>query len=453
MSLLAVSLTFMFLQLLSLKALDNTLISRFRVLASLQRLLLFQNHRKVLVKHLKIFTEVSREHGVPIFLFYPPLSNLPARNSTSFQSHESNDCELLCDHQLQGFTFGVISSEWQAEQNQPLVALISQFRSHLHSQGYLTACHSVEEPWFDSSEDFLNIKLIVSSCSISQGIYPVELLIFYDRKSYLWHGPLQGSARTKFLEFSGAYNRFSIEEKIIDGVHLKVPAEPDKLTAEKTQAQFKGCNLTNARQFYSKYGRDVSPDAVLFKRKAFEVLSSAVNALDRLDVRFWLSSGTCLGWFRQCDIIPHSKDVDLGIWIKDYNPLILSAFETIGLRLKHRFGRIEDSFELSFRTDEDFVKLDIFFFYEEKDYMWNGGTQARTGKKFKYTFPTFTLCWTDFLELKVRIPCETESYVMANYGSDWHVPIREWNWKKSPPNVRENGRWDEKDWGEVIQLF
>lgn len=78
-------------------------------------------------------------------------------------------------------------------------------------------------------------------------------------------------------------------------MHLKVPAEPDKLTAEKTQAQFKGCNLTNARQFYSKYGRDVSPDAVLFKRKAFEVLSSAVNALDRLDVRFWLSSGTCLG--------------------------------------------------------------------------------------------------------------------------------------------------------------
>jgi hypothetical protein len=44
---------------------------------------------------------------------------------------------------------------------------------------------------------------------------------------------------------------------------------------------------------------------------------------------------------------------------------------------------VEDSFELSFRTSEEKVKLDIFFFYEEKDYMWNGGTQARTGKKFK----------------------------------------------------------------------
>ena len=71
----------------------------------------------------------------------------------------------------------------------------------------------------------------------------------------------------------------------------------------------------------------------------------------------------------------------------------------------------------------------------------------------RYIFPKFTLCWTEFLELKVRIPCETESYVMANYGKDWHVPIKEWNWKESPPNVRENGQWDEKDWGEVIQLF
>lgn len=47
------------------------------------------------------------------------------------------------------------------------------------------------------------------------------------------------------------------------------------------------------------------------------------------------------------------------------------------------FVQIDDSFELSFRTEEDYVKLDIFFFYEEKEYMWNGGTQAKTGKKFK----------------------------------------------------------------------
>lgn len=450
--LLVISLSFLFLQLLSLKAIDNTLISRLKVVESLQRLLLLRDHgqKNVVLRHLKIFGEVSREHGMPIFLFHPLNSSLLAQNSNVLQG---DPCELLCKHQ--GFVFGVINSEWQMRPMRQLPTVMSQFRFNLHSRGFHAICHNVQEPWFDSSKDFLDIKLIVSSCSISLDNIFIELLIFYDRQSYLWHGPLQRDTATKikFTMFSGAYGRFSFENKIIDGLKLRVPADPRKLASEQNHSRFTGCNLTNSQRFYSKYGRDISPDAVLFKKKAFQVLSSAASVLERLSVRFWLSSGTCLGWFRQCDIIPHSKDVDIGIWIKDYNPLLISEFKTNGLVLKHRFGRVQDSFELSFRNEEDYVKLDIFFFYEENDNMWNGGTQAKSGRKFKYTFPKFTLCWTEFLELKVRVPCETESYVMANYGNDWQVPIKEWNWKESPPNVRENGIWNEEDWGEVIQLF
>jgi len=444
-----ISVTFLFLQLLSLKAIDSSLISRFRVLESLRRLLPYKNQRDLVLEHLKTFTVLSKEHGVPTFLFHPLLLSTTTSNTLQYQGNDQ--CELLCDYE--SLVFGVISSAWQKRKSEPMSALIFQFRIHLQSQGFHTVCHNVQEPWFDSSKDFMNIELIISSCSISHGDTVIELLIFYDRKSYLWHGPLLEDSTAKHIKYAEALNRFSIEEKVIDGIHLHVPAHPDKLASEQNQTHFTGCNLTNARQFYSKYGRDVSPDAVLFKKKALEVLSTAINALDRLGVRFWLSSGTCLGWFRQCDIIPHSKDVDIGIWIKDYNPLLISEFEKSGLILKHRFGRIEDSFELSFRTKGDYVKLDIFFFYEESDYMWNGGTQARTGKKFKYIFPKFTLCWTDLLGLKVRVPSETESYIMANYGKDWHVPVKEWNWKASPPNVRENGQWEEKDWAEVIQLF
>lgn len=42
---------------------------------------------------------------------------------------------------------------------------------------------------------------------------------------------------------------------------------------------------------------------------------------------------------------------------------------------------MEDSLELSFLSDD--VKLDIFFFYEDGDIVWNGGTQAKSGRKFK----------------------------------------------------------------------
>jgi hypothetical protein len=87
------------------------------------------------------------------------------------------------------------------------------------------------------------------------------------------------------------------------------------------------------------------------------------------------------GYFRQCDIIPYSKDVDIGIFITDYSEKILPEFLEHGFTLKHWFGKVNDSLELSFSSGD--LKLDIFFFYEDGQFLWNGGTQAKSGKKFK----------------------------------------------------------------------
>ncbi len=72
---------------------------------------------------------------------------------------------------------------------------------------------------------------------------------------------------------------------------------------------------------------------------------------------------------------------------------------------------------------------------------------------FRYRFPKFHVCWTEFLSMKVRIPCETESYIEANYGKNWFEPVTTWDWKKSPPNVIENGKWAKDEWERVIQLY
>ena len=55
--------------------------------------------------------------------------------------------------------------------------------------------------------------------------------------------------------------------------------------------------------------------------------------------------------------------------------------------------------------------------------------------------------------MKVRVPCETLSYVEANYGTNWFEPVTKWDWKKSPPNVRENGQWSKDEWTDVIKLY
>lgn len=72
---------------------------------------------------------------------------------------------------------------------------------------------------------------------------------------------------------------------------------------------------------------------------------------------------------------------------------------------------------------------------------------------FRYTFPKFTLCWTLFRDLKVRIPCETNEYIIANYGNNWFTPVISWDWKTSPPNVQPNGMWKTSELSEVIKLY
>jgi len=46
------------------------------------------------------------------------------------------------------------------------------------------------------------------------------------------------------------------------------------------------------------------------------------------------------GWFRQCGLIPYSKDVDIGIWIAEYNDQLISRMQNNGLELIHRFGKV-----------------------------------------------------------------------------------------------------------------
>ena len=83
--------------------------------------------------------------------------------------------------------------------------------------------------------------------------------------------------------------------------------------------------------------------------------------------------------------------------------------------------------------------------------MWNGGTQARTGNKYRYDFPAPALCWSELAGLAVRVPCDYAPYIEANYGSGWRVPQERWDWKRSPPNVRPNGRWPEATWAHTVQ--
>lgn len=395
------------------------------------------------------FLEISRTLGVPIISVDRNVLLL-LENGTN-ERHDR--CFYFCQQKVASFA----TINTFLEPNVPFVSLLKSARFTVLSVYNLDA---------KLASDNIN-STIATHFIITRGTKVIHLTILHVRIGrFWWHGSLRPFSPQlenhlsalgvyqkdfKFAATEGAYDIFDYVEVKFDKISLYIPKDVQKFLQQLDESEFIECNYTRAKIFHNTYKEEKSEDELLFKEKAMEVLAKATRALNKLQVPFWLSSGTCLGYYRQCDIITYSRDVDIGIFIKDYHPVLSQMLVSRGLRLVHSFGRVNDSFELSFVYHN--VKLDIFFFYEEDDHVWNGGTQVKTGRKFKYIFPRFRLCWTDFNDVKLRIPCDTEEYIEANYGRDWFEPVRNWDWKSSPFNVHDNGVWPVNERSQVIRRF
>lgn len=402
-------------------------------------------------KVVKQFLGLVSAHNIPLYLIDPlVLGQMNENIHQDASTARALNCQYLCAPR-EFTTFALLGKFWKNEMF---------LKREAEELGFQWMELSGKDPRLAGMDGLSGTEIPLHYIFKLQN-HAIHLVVFYERSgNYLWHGQLrlkQNVDKTfmhfrklHFGRYPGAYNKPELHLALIDGLEINVPKEITHFLEEFSHSRFVECRYQEAKMFYQVYPEDTSQDAMDFKKKAKHLIHLAAKTLDKQKVPFWLSSGTCLGWFRQCNVIPYSKDVDVGIMIKDHKPDIITEFQKSGLTLKHKFGKQEDSLELSFQLAD--VKLDIFFFYEENDYMWNGGTQVKTGKKFKYIFPKFTLCWTEFLELKVRVPCKTLAYVEANYGKNWEIPVTSWDWKSSPSNVQENGLWPPSDWDEVIQI-
>ena len=96
--------------------------------------------------------------------------------------------------------------------------------------------------------------------------------------------------------------RFAKTTTAMDKLKVTIPQFPKAFLNNIQNSRFIPCDLTRARKFYSTYGMDQSSEADVFRLKARNLLSAVKNVLDELGVRFWLSSGTCLGELPTCSL-------------------------------------------------------------------------------------------------------------------------------------------------------
>jgi len=163
------------------------------------------------------------------------------------------------------------------------------------------------------------------------------------------------------------------------------------------------------------------------KNAALGILKEAKEILDTLGVKFFLSNGTALGYHRNGDFISHDQDIDLGVFIDDWDPNIIEAFVGAGYEAQAS-GSIDSGLEYSFRKGE---KVDIFFYYRDEDW-WHGIYFG--DKSAKYIYKPFELEEVVFSGL--RVLCPTKDYLNNEFGYDWIHPVKEWHWWYSPRNIR-----------------
>ena len=232
------------------------------------------------------------------------------------------------------------------------------------------------------------------------------------------------------------YSEFSIE---CVGQNIYVPSNIQFFLREKKSAQFIDCDRETAKKFVSSS----PPKEVQYNTK--KSVSHIKSLMRRLDAEVWLMSGTLLGWYRECKAIDHTTDADFATWSSNANTkfedelLQLSSSSLFKSRPYFRvfniFGTFGLGYEVSFLLPNKF-KSDLFFLYPEgKNQVVAVGHVVKENLYYKYLYPSFKVCSSIFLGLKVNVPCNPEAILSAEYG-EWKTPVTDnvYDYKSSPKN-------------------
>lgn len=163
-----------------------------------------------------------------------------------------------------------------------------------------------------------------------------------------------------------------------------------------------------------------------------------MSILEKLNCKWWLTAGTCLGAIRNNDFISWDLDIDIGLDEKH-----IELWET----LIKEFQRAEFSYykgweykgkktELSFMRYG--IKVDLFFFFRKDEFYWHGvfgpNEKGQWGKYmilYPNVFSAFlfsNLKEIFFHGIRCFVPYPTEQYLKERYGDDWRAPDEDYKY-------------------------
>jgi len=182
----------------------------------------------------------------------------------------------------------------------------------------------------------------------------------------------------------------------------------------------------------------VKPAHIFDIKNAEDTLLTVNKLLRKKGLKPFLMSGTLLGFAREGGLLPHDKDIDLGIlgWENQYaiaEALIEAghfSFDISQLEGSRRF--LVTAFDL-----RNGNAVDFFLFHDKKDYLLHG-INFDMGFVQNFKFSNFELEEVDFLGEKFFVPGDVDLNLTENYG-DWRTPATSYIVVvESPAILRDN---------------
>lgn len=154
---------------------------------------------------------------------------------------------------------------------------------------------------------------------------------------------------------------------------------------------------------------------------AEDTLISINKTLKNKGLKPFLMSGTLLGYAREGNLLPHDKDVDIGIigWENQFT--VAEALLEAGhfkVDLSQLTGH--KRFLLSVHDLRNGMAADIFIFHDKGDHFLHG-IDFDMGFTQNFRFSKFDLVEVEFLDERFYVPSDIDRNLSENYG-DWRTP-------------------------------
>lgn len=157
---------------------------------------------------------------------------------------------------------------------------------------------------------------------------------------------------------------------------------------------------------------------------AAKALSDLGLVLSKANIQMFLVSGTFLGCIREGRILPHDKDLDVGVWSDVSLDRLMGVLRGSGLFFIHE-QRSPHVVRIRHCNE---IPIDVFYHYHEDGSVWHGGIKA------KWYNDNFDLRYYDFLGKRYLAPVNYDKYLTENYG-DWRVSEKNFDSAIDTPNA------------------